>query len=64
MPRNLKRYNGRGDLNFVTFSCYRRLPLLRTIRARNLFVRALGAVHERYNSCWWVMWSCLIMCIC
>ena len=49
MPRNLKRYNGRGDLHFVTFSCYRRLPLLRTIRARNLFVRALGAVHERYK---------------
>jgi len=40
MPRNLKRYYGRGDLHFVTFSCYRRLPLLRTIRARNLFVRA------------------------
>ena len=49
MPRNLKRYNGRGDLHFVTFSCYRRLPLLRTIRARNLFVRALGAIHERYK---------------
>jgi hypothetical protein len=24
MPRNLKRYYGRGDLHFVTFSCYRR----------------------------------------
>jgi putative transposase len=47
--RNLKRYNGRGDLHFVTFSCYRRLPLLRTIRARNLFVRALRAIHERYK---------------
>ena len=33
----------------MTFSCYRRLPLLRTIRARNLFVRALGAIHERYK---------------
>ena len=49
MPRNLKRYYGRGDLHFVTFSCYRRLPLLRTIRARNLFVRALGAIRERYK---------------
>jgi len=49
MPKNLRRYNGRGDLHFVTFSCYRRLPLLRTIRARNLFVRALGAIHERYK---------------
>src|ERR1700719_3901478 len=49
MPRNLKRYYGRGDLHFVTFSCYRRWPLLRTIRARNLFVRALGAIRERYK---------------
>ncbi len=38
MPRNLKRYYGRGDLHFVTFSCYRRLPLLRTIRARYKFL--------------------------
>jgi len=49
MPKNLKRYYGRGDLHFVTFSCYRRLPLLRTIRARNLFVQALGAIRERYK---------------
>jgi putative transposase len=49
MPKNLKRYYGRGDLHFITFSCYRRLPLLRTIRARNLFVRALGAIRERYK---------------
>jgi putative transposase len=49
MPKNLKRYYGRGDLHFVTFSCYRRLPLLRTIRARNVFVRSLGAIRERYK---------------
>ena len=49
MPKNLKRYYGRGDLHFITFSCYRRLPLLRTMRARNLFVRALGAIRERYK---------------
>ena len=49
MPKNLKRYYGRGDLHFVTFSCYRRLPLLGTISARNLFVRALGKIRERYK---------------
>ncbi len=49
MPKNLKRYYGHGDLHFVTFSCYRRLPLLRTIRARNLFVRALAVIRERYK---------------
>ena len=48
MPKNLKRYYGRGDLHFLTFSCYRRLPLLKTVRARNLFVKALGQVRERH----------------
>jgi len=49
MPKNLKRYYGRGDLHFLTFSCYRRLPLLRTVRARNLFVHGLGKIRERYS---------------
>ena len=49
MPKNLKRYYGRGDLHFVTFSCYRRLPLLRTVRARNVFVKTLGVMRERYK---------------
>ena len=47
MPKGLKRYHGRGHLHFLTFSCYRRLPLLGTARARNVFVRALAAVRER-----------------
>jgi REP-associated tyrosine transposase len=49
MPTKLKRYYGRGDLHFLTFSCYRRLPLLRTVRARNTFVHALGKIRERYK---------------
>jgi putative transposase len=49
MPKGLKRYYGRGDLHFLTFSCYRRLPLLKTMRARNLFVKALGRIRERYK---------------
>jgi putative transposase len=47
MPRKLKRYYGKGHLHFITFSCYRRLPLLGTARARNPFVRALGKTRER-----------------
>jgi putative transposase len=47
MPKNLKRYYGKGHLHFLTFSCYRRLPLLGTARARTLFVRALGKIRER-----------------
>lgn len=46
MPAGLKRYYGKGDLHFITFSCYRRLPLLRTTRARNLLVKELGRVRD------------------
>jgi putative transposase len=49
MPKNLKRYYGRGHLHFLTFSCYRRLPLLNTTRARDVFVEALGEIRERYK---------------
>ena len=49
MPKNLRRYYGHGDLHFVTFSCYRRLPLLGTARARNAFVRALREVRRRFG---------------
>jgi len=49
MPKGLKRYYGRGDLHFLTFSCYRRRQLLGTTRARNVFVKALGAIRERYG---------------
>jgi len=46
MPAGLKRYYGKRDLHFVTFSCYRRLPLLQTARAREVFVKELGKVRD------------------
>jgi REP-associated tyrosine transposase len=46
MPAGLKRYYGKGDLHFITFSCYRRLPLLKTVRARDIFVKELGKVRD------------------
>lgn len=49
MPKGLKRYYGHDHLHFLTFSCYRRLPLLNTMRARNLFVHALDKIRERYK---------------
>ncbi len=45
MPSGLKRYYGKGDLHFVTFSCYQRLPLLGTEGARNVFVQELERVR-------------------
>ena len=46
MPRGLRRYYGKGDLHFITFSCYRRLPLLKSVRARDLFARELARVRD------------------
>ena len=45
----LKRFYGRNDLHFVTFSCYRRRPYLGTARARNRFVRILDQVRARHK---------------
>jgi putative transposase len=42
MPKGLRRYYGRGHVHFLTFSCYRRLPLLKSARARDVFVEQLG----------------------
>jgi putative transposase len=47
MPKGLRRYFGRGDLHFVTFGCYRRLPLLQSARTRDVFVRELEKVRDK-----------------
>jgi putative transposase len=49
MPKGLNRYYGRGELHFVTFSCYRRLPLLDTAHARTLLLRELGRVRQEFG---------------
>ena len=49
MPKGLKRICGFGHLHFITFSCYRRLPLLRSARARNVFVRVLHQVRREHG---------------
>jgi putative transposase len=49
MPRGLKRHYGRGDLHFVTFSCYHRMEFLKSERARNTFVKILGQVRDGYE---------------
>jgi putative transposase len=49
MPKKLKRHYGKGDLHFITFSCYERRSLLSTVRARNLFTKVLGEVRDRYR---------------
>jgi putative transposase len=47
MRNPLRRYYGHGHLHFITFSCYRRQPLLGSRRARDRFVKTLGEVRVR-----------------
>ena len=49
MAHKLIRHCGLGHLHFITFTCYRRLPPLRSVRARNAFVQVLGDVRDRYG---------------
>jgi putative transposase len=47
MPKGLKRYYRQHHLQSITCSCYRRLPLLRSVRAKSVFVKIPGEVRER-----------------
>jgi putative transposase len=49
MPQGLTRQYGQGDLHFVSFSCYHRIPFLKSQQARNAFVEILGQVRDRYQ---------------
>jgi len=49
MRNRLQRLYGRGDLHFVTVSCYRRRPLLGAARARHCFVQILDQVRSRHR---------------
>lgn len=49
MPRGLRRIYGFGHLHFITFSCYRRLPLLGAARSRTIFVEVLGEIRQRHK---------------
>jgi putative transposase len=49
VPPHPRRFYGNGDLHFVTFSCYRRLPLLGNARRRDLFLRTLEAIRRHYR---------------
>ncbi len=49
MPWSLKRFQQTRDLHFVTFSCYRRAPLLGSAKARELVERSLERVRKWYG---------------
>jgi putative transposase len=49
MPWSLKRFQNTGQTHFVTFSCYRRRPMLTANRTRRLFEYALERVRNVYQ---------------
>ena len=49
MPKNLVRYQKCGVSHFITFSCYRRKPLLNSATAYGIFERVLESTRTRYG---------------
>jgi putative transposase len=49
MPKGLKRYYGHDHLHFLTCSCYHRQPWLGSPGSRDLFLRILEQVRQRYR---------------
>src|SRR6516162_8642518 len=49
MPWGLYRFQQSKHLHFITFSCYRRLPYLKSDRAKRLFEQALEQVRRQYR---------------
>jgi putative transposase len=49
VPHGLRRYYGADDLHFITCSCYRRLPFLRSARRRDLLLSVLEQARERHR---------------
>src|SRR6266568_3806791 len=49
MPKGLQRYYGDDHLHFLTCSCYHRQSWLGGVRGRDLFLRILEEVRQRYR---------------
>jgi len=49
MPKGLRRYQQSGDFHFITFSCYRRKPLLAEPEAKCVFEETLERVRRWYG---------------
>src|SRR5437899_12347364 len=54
----VKHYDVPGQAHFVTFSCYRRWPLLSKDRSRWWFVRALENARRRHD---FDLWAWVLM---
>jgi putative transposase len=49
VPSGLHRTYGAHHLHFITYSCYQRLPSLKTARSRDCFLAILEQTRRRYR---------------
>jgi putative transposase len=49
VTKGLVRYYGNKDLHFITCSCYRRQPHLKTTKRRDLFLQILEETRRKYR---------------
>jgi len=49
MPKGLRRWYGGGEFHFITCSCYHRRAFLASARRKDLFLKILEEVREKYE---------------
>jgi putative transposase len=49
VPKRLKRFHGGGEFHFITCSCYHRRQFLKSGRRRDLFLKILEEVRNKYK---------------
>lgn len=47
--KTVRHFNNPGHAHFLTFSCYRQMPLLSSDRTRQWFIEATGAAKEKHH---------------
>ena len=55
LGKRLRRFSEPGQPRELTFSCYRRYPLLGRERTREWFREALEDAHRKADSTFWLM---------
>src|SRR5271156_4419399 len=51
MPLGLERRQNTGQLHFITFSCYRRLPYLETPKSKDILEQVIERTRRSRNFC-------------
>lgn len=58
MPKGLQRFHSSGHEHFITCSCYHRRPFLASARRRDLFLKILEEVRQKYQ---FIVWGYVVM---